>query len=62
MGADERVITGEVVGDEAEIAANPATRAVGEQQRGTAAPHEDVEARGGKRVCVCGAHVGDRRV
>ncbi|GAB3693818.1 hypothetical protein GCM10027597_51990 [Saccharopolyspora tripterygii] len=58
--ADQRVVDGEGAEHKAEIALDPTARAVGQQQRGTAAPQEDVEVARGDRLLS--DHADDAKV
>jgi DNA-binding transcriptional MerR regulator len=58
--ADEGVVLGEVVEDEAEVALNAATGTVGKQEGGATARHEDIGVRKAKRVI--GVHAADAKL
>nr|BBJ48061.1 hypothetical protein SAVMC3_06900 [Streptomyces avermitilis] len=60
MRADERVVTGKIVEDEAEVAIDTAAGTVGKQQCGAAALHDNVEVRRGKRVLS--VHAADAKL
>ncbi|MDQ0792158.1 hypothetical protein [Streptomyces sp. B1I3] len=51
------MIAGEVIEHKTEVAVDTASGAVGEQQRGAAALHDDIEAGNGK--CLFGGHADD---